>query len=127
MTASSPAQAIAGFVKSAGLTSIEEATVVKDEKKGDFYAVKIERAGRKAGDIIAEVVPEVMVKFPWPKSMRFNRALDDKGAELRWVRPLHSIVCQLDGKAVPQTEDDADVEVHQPVVSPLPAATARAA
>jgi glycyl-tRNA synthetase beta chain len=96
-----PAQAIAGFVKSAGLSSIEEATVVKDEKKGDFYAVKIEKAGRKAGEIIAEVVPEVMVKFPWPKSMRFNRALDDKGAELRWVRPLHSIVCQLDGKAVP--------------------------
>jgi glycyl-tRNA synthetase beta chain len=96
-----PAQAIAGFVKSAGLSSIEEATVVKDEKKGDFYAVKIEKAGRKAGEIIAEIVPEVMVKFPWPKSMRFNRALDDKGAELRWVRPLHSIVCQLDGKAVP--------------------------
>ena len=104
-----PAQAIAGFVKSAGLSSIEEATVVKDEKKGDFYAVKIEKAGRKAGEIIAEVVPEVMVKFPWPKSMRFNRALDgqsaelrsDKGAELRWVRPLHSIVCQLDGKLVP--------------------------
>lgn len=96
-----PAQAIAGFVKSAGLSSIEEATVVKDEKKGDFYAVKIEKAGRKAGEIIAEVVPEVMVKFPWPKSMRFNCALDDKGAELRWVRPLHSIVCQLDGKLVP--------------------------
>lgn len=96
-----PAQAIAGFVKSAGLSSIEEATVVQDEKKGDFYAVKIEKAGRTAGEIIAEVVPEVMVKFPWPKSMRFNRALDDKGAELRWVRPLHSIVCQLDGKLVP--------------------------
>ena len=96
-----PAQAIAGFVKSAGLASIEEATVVKDEKKGDFYAVRIEKAGRKASEIIAEVVPEVMVKFPWSKSMRFNRALDDNGAELRWVRPLHSIVCQLDGKAVP--------------------------
>lgn len=96
-----PAQAIAGFVKSAGLSSIEEATVVKDEKKGDFYVAKIEKAGRKAGEIIAEVVPEVMVKFPWPKSMRFNRALDEKGAELRWVRPLHSIVCQIDGKLVP--------------------------
>lgn len=96
-----PAQAITGFVKSAGLASIEEATVVKDEKKGDFYAVKIEMAGRKAGEIIAEVVPEVMVKFPWPKSMRFNRALDGQGAEFRWVRPLHSIVCLLDGKMVP--------------------------
>jgi glycyl-tRNA synthetase beta chain len=104
-----PAQAIAGFVKSAGLGSIDEATVVKDDKKGDFYVVRIEKAGREAADIVAGLVPEVIVKFPWPKSMRFNRALDsqgaelrsDKGAELRWVRPLHSIVCELDGKVVP--------------------------
>ena len=88
-------------MKSAGLRSIEEATVVKDEKKGDFYVAKIEKPGRKAGDIIAEVVPEVMAKFPWPKSMRFNRALDDRAPSSRWVRPLHSIVCQLDGKVVP--------------------------
>jgi len=96
-----PAPAIAGFVKSAGLASIDEATVVKDAKKGDFYVVRIEKPGRAAADIVAQVIPEVIVKFPWPKSMRFNRPLDDKGAELRWVRPLHSIVCLLDGEVVP--------------------------
>ena len=95
-----PEQAIAGFVKSAGLKSIKEARIVTDEKRGDFYAVKIETPGRKAGEIIAEVMPDVVAKFPWPKSMRFNHALDDTGAELRWVRPLQSIVCLLDGKVV---------------------------
>src|ERR1700674_4149331 len=68
-----PEQAIAGFVKSAGLKSIKDATVVKDDKKGDFYVVKVEKPGRKAGEIIAELVPDVVAKFPWPKSMRFNR------------------------------------------------------
>jgi len=99
-----PEQAIAGFVKSAGLRSIKDAQVVKDEKRGDFYVVKIEKPGRKAGEIVGEVVPDVVTKFPWPKSMRFNRHLEGSGAnapELRWVRPLHSILCLLDGKVVP--------------------------
>jgi glycyl-tRNA synthetase beta chain len=102
-----PEQAIAGFLKGAGLASIKEAQVVKDEKKGDFYVARIEKPGRKAGDIVAEVVPAVFDKFPWPKSMRFNSGNafaaaygDPRYDELRWVRPLHSIVCLLDGKVV---------------------------
>ena len=109
-----PEQAIAGFVKSAGLKSIKEATVVKDDKKGDFYVVKIDKPGRAAKEIVGEVVPAVAAKFPWPKSMRFNRYISDgahdegcsdakasdAAQELRWVRPLHAIVCQLDGKVV---------------------------
>ena len=97
-----PEQAIAGFVKSAGLRSIKDAQVVKDEKKGDFYVVRIDKPGRTAEDIIAEAMPEVTTRFPWPKSMRFNRTISG-GQELRWVRPLQSIVCQLDGKVVPFT------------------------
>ena len=89
-----PEQAIAGFVKSAGLASIKDATVVKDEKKGDFYAVRIEKRGRAAKEIVAEVVPAVAAKFPWPKSMRWG------SGKTTWVRPLHSIVCLLDGKVV---------------------------
>src|SRR5262245_64439027 len=60
-----PDQAIAGFLKGAGLASIKDAQVVKDEKKGDFYVARIEKPGRKAGDIVAEVVPAVASKFPW--------------------------------------------------------------
>ena len=90
-----PEQAIAGFVKSAGLKSIKDATVVKDEKKGDFYVVRSEKPGRTAKEIVGEVVPAVAAKFPWPKSMRWG------AGRTTWVRPLHSIVCMLDGKVVP--------------------------
>ncbi len=90
-----PEPALAGFVKSAGITSIAEAQVVADAKKGDYYVVRIDKAGRPAADIIAEVVPEVMRKFPWPKSQRWG------DGDFQWVRPLQSIVCLLGGKVVP--------------------------
>ncbi|MFN3623166.1 MAG: glycine--tRNA ligase subunit beta [Hyphomicrobium sp.] len=95
-----PDQAVQGFLKSAGLASVDEATIVKDEKKGDFYLARIEKPGRAAGEIIAEVLRETILNFPWPKTMRFNAKLDG-GGELRWIRPLHSIVLLLDGKVVP--------------------------
>jgi glycyl-tRNA synthetase beta chain len=97
-----PEQAIAGFLKSAGLASIKEAQVVKDDKKGDFYVVRIYTPGRPASDIIATLVPAVAAKFPWPKSMRWG------SGKTSWVRPLHSIVCLLDGKVVPFALEDIE-------------------
>ena len=90
-----PEPAIAGFLKSAGLASIGDATVVSDPKKGDYYVAKIEKPGRAAAEIIAEVVPAVLDKFPWPKSQRWGSRPET------WVRPLHGIVCLLGGKVVP--------------------------
>jgi len=97
-----PEQAIAGFVKSSGLKSIEEAQVVKDDKKGDFYVVRIEKPGRAAREIVAEVVPAVATKFPWPKSMRWG------SGRTTWVRPLHSVLCLLDGRVVPFAIEDVE-------------------
>ncbi len=97
-----PEQAVQGFLKAAGLQSLDEAQIVTDEKKGDYYLARIEKPGRAAGEIIAEALRETIVGFPWPKTMRFNRPLDaEASAELRWVRPLHAIVCLLGGKVVP--------------------------
>jgi glycyl-tRNA synthetase beta chain len=90
-----PEQALQGFLKAAGLKTIGEATVVSDAKKGDFYVARIEKPGRTAAEIIAEVVPDVMRRFPWPKSMRWG------SGTFTWVRPLHSIICLLGGKVVP--------------------------
>jgi glycyl-tRNA synthetase beta chain len=95
-----PEQAIAGFVKSAGLRFIKDAQVVRDDKKGDFYVVKVEKPGRSAREIVAELVPAVAAKFPWPKSMRWG------SGRTTWVRPLHSVVCLLDGKVVPFAIED---------------------
>ncbi|MBJ7533058.1 glycine--tRNA ligase subunit beta [Rhodomicrobium vannielii ATCC 17100] len=90
---SAPAKALEGFVKAAGLNSIDEAQVVKDPK-GDYYLARSEKPGRAAADIIAEAVPEIIRKFPWPKSMRWGNG------RLRWIRPLHSILCLFDDKPV---------------------------
>jgi len=89
-----PDQAIQGFLKAAGLTSIDQASVQED-KKGAFYVAISERKGRSTAELMAEIVPQIMRSFPWPKSMRWGTR------SLRWVRPLHSIICLLDGKVVP--------------------------
>ncbi len=94
-----PENAIAGFLKAAGLTSISEAKVQPD-KKGDFYVALIEKPGRAAIDVIGEILPDVIKSFPWPKSMRWGVQSKEPGA-LTWVRPLHSIVATFG----PETED----------------------
>ncbi|MCU4179024.1 glycine--tRNA ligase subunit beta [Bosea sp. BH3] len=87
-----PDAAIQGFLKSAGLSSLDQATIVSDPKKGDSYVAIIEKPGQETHLAIAEIVPAVIRAFPWPKSMRWGKA-SAAGASLRWVRPLHSILC----------------------------------
>jgi glycyl-tRNA synthetase beta chain len=94
-----PDNAIAGFVKAAGLKSIGDAKVQPD-KKGDFYVAVIEKPGRAAIEVIGEILPDVIAKFPWPKSMRWGEQSKEPGA-LTWVRPLHSIVATFG----PETEE----------------------
>jgi glycyl-tRNA synthetase beta chain len=89
-----PENAIAGFLKSTGLKSIKEAKVQPD-KKGDFYVALIEKKGKPAIEVIADMLPEVVRDFPWPKSMRWG------DGQLAWVRPLHSIVANFG----PETEE----------------------
>ncbi len=97
-------KAIEGFLRGAGLSSVSEAQVVSDPKKGDFYIAIITKPGRPAEEIIASVMPGIIRGFAWPKSMRSGPAsmpkgssyggIEGKGSEsLRWVRPLQSIVC----------------------------------
>ncbi len=99
-----PQPAIDGFLRGAGLTSIDQATIKTDPKKGDFYVAYLEKPGRAAEEIVAEAMPGIIRTFPWPKSMRSGSAsmpkgsvyggIEGKGMEaLRWVRPLQSIVC----------------------------------
>ncbi|MFO7477105.1 MAG: glycine--tRNA ligase subunit beta [Methyloceanibacter sp.] len=89
-----PEAAITGFLKSAGLASVDQAER-REDKKGAYYVATIEKRGRPTAEVVAEIVPEIVRHFPWPKSMRWGTG------RLRWVRPLHSILCLLDGKLVP--------------------------
>jgi glycyl-tRNA synthetase beta chain len=90
-----PEQAVQGFLRGAGLSSIDQAEIKSDPKKGEFYVAKRTIPGRATPDIVAELVPVIMQNFHWPKSMRTGRG------EMRWVRPLQRIVCLFDGAVVP--------------------------
>src|SRR4051794_2436171 len=59
-----PERAIEGFLKSTGLSSISQAKVQKDNK-GEYYVAVIEKAGRPAIEVIAEIVPDIVRNFPW--------------------------------------------------------------
>jgi glycyl-tRNA synthetase beta chain len=95
-----PAPAIQGFLKSAGLADISQATVVEDAKKGSFYVARIAKAGQPTLDVLAQIIPAIIRNFPWPKSMRWGAASAQAGS-LKWVRPLHSILCTFG----PETEE----------------------
>ena len=86
-----PDAAVQGFLKSAGLASLDQAKIEKDPKKGEFYVAIVERAGKPTLDLLAEILPGIIRAFPWPKSMRWGAA-SARPEALRWVRPLHSIV-----------------------------------
>ncbi|WP_414474994.1 glycine--tRNA ligase subunit beta [Microvirga sp. M2] len=96
----SPDAAIQGFLKGAGLASIDQARIESDPKKGEFYVAVIEKPGRATTDVLAEILPQIIKTFPWPKSMRWGAASAEPGS-LRWVRPLQSVLCTFG----PETED----------------------
>jgi glycyl-tRNA synthetase beta chain len=95
-----PDAAIQGFLKSAGLNSLNQAKIEKDPKKGEFYVAVIERPGRDTAEVLAEILPPIIKTFPWPKSMRWGAASARTDA-LRWVRPLHKILATFG----PETEE----------------------
>lgn len=90
--ADAPDKAIEGFIRGAGVA--REDLVEREDKKGVFLYAIINQKGRPAKEVIAEFIPEIIKNFPWPKSQRWG------AGTLRWVRPMHSILCLLDGKVV---------------------------
>ncbi len=86
-----PDQAVAGFLRATGLT--RDQLEMRDDKKGQVYFAVLEKPGRAAADVAADVIETVLHNFPWPKSMRWGTG------SLRWVRPLHSILCILSSEA----------------------------
>ncbi|MEL6689134.1 MAG: glycine--tRNA ligase subunit beta [Pseudomonadota bacterium] len=92
-----PDKALEGFLRGAGVS--KDDLEIRDDKKGQVYFAQITKAGRPAPVIIAEVLEKTIRTFPWAKSMRWG------AGSLKWVRPLQSILCVLDGAVVPVTVD----------------------
>ncbi|HUH85759.1 MAG TPA: glycine--tRNA ligase subunit beta, partial [Stellaceae bacterium] len=97
-----PANAVEGFLKSAGLSSLAQCEE-RDTGKGVFYFAVIRRAGRPTGEVLPELLRQMVHELPWPKSMRFP------AARFRWVRPLASVVALFDGKPLTLALDDVPI------------------
>ena len=117
--ADAPEKALAGFLRATGLT--RDQLEIRPDKKGDVFFAVIKHAGRPATEIIAEVLEITIRTFPWPKSMRWG------ASALKWVRPLHSILCILSDEAgttvVPLTIDciqSGDSTSGHPFMAPMP-------
>jgi glycyl-tRNA synthetase beta chain len=88
-----PQAAVDGFLKSAGISSLDQCAIEED-KKGQYYVARLDRPGRATAEIIAESLPAIIKDFPWPKSMRWG------AGDLAWVRPLQSVLCCFDNEIV---------------------------
>lgn len=88
-----PEKARQGFLKSLGSADYTLGEI--EDKKGRFLVASFVEPGRSTAGIVAEAVPAILAGFPWPRSMRWG------DGEARWVRPLQSILCLLDGEVVP--------------------------
>src|SRR5690606_1213406 len=72
------------------------------EAKGTFLYAVIEKTGARTADVLGALLPPLLTAFPWPKSMHWG------AGDLRWVRPLHGILCLFDGAVVPLAVDGVE-------------------
>ena len=90
--ADAPDQAVEGFLRGNGIT--RDQAEIRETGKGSFYFAVIEKKGAKSVDLLPEILAEAIDALPWPKSMRWA------GRSERWVRPIHGLLCLLDGRKV---------------------------
>lgn len=96
-----PEQALAGFLRK------HQADRADLREESGYYLLEKTLPGRPAADLIAEAVPGILRRFPWPKSMRWGGT-----SAFTWVRPLRRILCLLDGALVPFTLALGDDDGH---------------
>ena len=88
-----PDQAIQGFLRSAGLDSLDQCEQ-QDTPKGPVWIAVVEKKGGARADPLPGLIEAAIRALPWPKSMRFA------AQSFRWVRPLHRILAVFDGAAL---------------------------
>lgn len=93
-----PEQAIHGFLKTTGFS--KEQLEIRQTDKGNFYFAIIKNDAKQTTDILSKIIPNIIRNFPWQKSMRWG------SGSLRWVRPLHHILCLFKGEIVKFSVDN---------------------
>jgi glycyl-tRNA synthetase beta chain len=88
-----PEAAIGGFLRAAGLVSIDQCER-RATDRGEFYFAVLRRSGAPTGLVLLTLLREALAELPWPKSMRYP------ASDLRWVRPINSMICLFDGSII---------------------------
>lgn len=91
--ADAPDKAIEGFLRSTGLT--RDDLEVRETPKGNVLFAVTEKKGQPTAEVLPALIEAAIGKLPWPKSMRWG------ARPVRWVRPLHSILCLFGGTVLP--------------------------
>ncbi|MCR0983523.1 glycine--tRNA ligase subunit beta [Roseomonas populi] len=121
-----PEQALGGFARKfslpdAAVAAMKAATGASDtpvyegegltilaraEKSGASFLLRLANPARSSADVLADAIPALIRRFPWPKSMRWGTS------DLIWVRPMQRILCLLDGEVVPFRLADGTDDAH---------------
>lgn len=88
-----PDQALQGFLKGAGLASLDQAEK-RDTGRGEFWFAVLTKKGGPTAEALPAIIDAALKALPWPKSMKWG------SSTMTWVRPLQSIVALFDGKAL---------------------------
>ena len=89
------AKPLEGFLRANGFTEADVYT--KEMKNGEYVFCKREEKGRPAKEILAEVMPGLILDMKFPKSMRWG------SLDLRYLRPIRWVVSLFDAEIVPFT------------------------
>jgi glycyl-tRNA synthetase beta chain len=91
-----PTNAALGFAKKTGVPIEEFIELYKTARPGARLGAEIRKPGRKAVEVLAELLPKEIASIYWPKNMYWRA-----GKPERFVRPVRWIVAMLDGEVVP--------------------------
>jgi len=87
-----PEQALEGFMRS---NKIEKKDLFKSQtEKGEFYFYKTQSKSLKTDDLLKQIVPKLLEKYQWKRSMRWGEY------NLNWGRPLKSILSVFENKVI---------------------------
>lgn len=88
-----PDNAVQGFLKAAGLASLDQAEK-RDTGKGEFWFAVITKKGGPTEAALPAVLDAALKALPWPKSMKWGSGI------MQWVRPVQGIIALFDGKVL---------------------------
>lgn len=104
-----------GFAKAQGI--VVESLEIIQTPRGEYIGMRKTSKGKPAQEVLAVIVPAVIVSISFPKAMRWREG------PFKFSRPIKNILCLCDGKVLPfnlEGLDSNDTTSGHPIYSPQP-------